>query len=260
MSLAPRGRGQGEGAKNASVIQLATEFFRETLERLHVDPSRFFVIPGNHDVDRTVNRADWSGLRKKLRLEDGLDLARWLSGGSAPRGFRNSVRERLLDRQAEFRRWLGDDWPRQDLLPQNSPHGRLGYRCTVDLPGRPFPVHVIGLDTAWLCGDDHDAGKLCLTTETASTSITAFRVRIGMKLPLFRASQRLSSASLLSFPVLRLESQAVGVFADLSLDPIRHSGREVGVALILQPIPRSFQLADDGCHRACSNMVRIYVS
>jgi tetratricopeptide (TPR) repeat protein/calcineurin-like phosphoesterase family protein len=143
--------------------QLATEFFRETLERLHVDPSRFFVIPGNHDVDRTVNRAAWSGLRKKLRPEDGLDLARWLSGGPAPRGFSDSVRERLLARQAEFRRWLGDDWHRQDLLPQNSPHGRLGYRCTVDLPGLPFPVQVIGLDTAWLCGDDHDAGKLWLT-------------------------------------------------------------------------------------------------
>ena len=58
--------------------ELATEFFRETLERLQVDPSRFFVIPGNHDVDRTVNRADWSGLRKKLRPED---------GGTWPGGF-----------------------------------------------------------------------------------------------------------------------------------------------------------------------------
>ena len=41
----------------------------------------------------------------------------------------------------------------------------LGYRKTLRLPGMPFDFHVLGLDSAWACGDDHDAGKLWLTDE-----------------------------------------------------------------------------------------------
>ena len=41
-----------------------------------------------------------------------------------------------------FRRWLSD-LGREDLLPEASAHGRLGYRRSLTLPGLPFPVQVI---------------------------------------------------------------------------------------------------------------------
>jgi hypothetical protein len=52
---------------------------------------------------------------------------------------------------------------RADLLPNRSPHGTLGYRARLDLPRLPFSVHIIGFDSAWLCGGDDDAEHLWLT-------------------------------------------------------------------------------------------------
>src|SRR6185312_4703764 len=46
-----------------------------------------------------------------------------------------------------------------------SSHGRLGYRTTLEIPGWGFPIHILGLDTAWLCGDDYDTGRLWLTDD-----------------------------------------------------------------------------------------------
>ena len=80
---------------------------------------------------------------------------------TAPRGFTNKQLDNLLSRQAEFWEWV-KKLGRADLLPSNSPHGRLGYRLALALPHLTFPIHVIGLDTAWLCGDNHDARKLWL--------------------------------------------------------------------------------------------------
>ena len=47
----------------------------------------------------------------------------------------------MLAWREAFRRWLSD-LGREDL-PEASPHGRLGYRRTLTLPGLPFPVQVI---------------------------------------------------------------------------------------------------------------------
>ena len=48
----------------------------------------------------------------------------------------------MLARGEAFRRWLSD-LGREDLLPEASAHGRLGYRRSLTLPGLPFPVQVI---------------------------------------------------------------------------------------------------------------------
>ncbi len=48
-----------------------TGFFRETLRQLDVPPERFFLVPGNHDVCRTVATDDWKMLRDHLhRVND----------------------------------------------------------------------------------------------------------------------------------------------------------------------------------------------
>ncbi len=143
----------------------ATAFIQETLDRLRVDPQRFFPIPGNHDMDRGVHQAAWRKLRADLSPDDAIGLSRWMAGGHPPRGISASAREKMLARQQAYRDWITSELKRPELAAEASPHGLLGYRITLDLPGVPVPVHLIGLDTAWLCGDDHDAGKLWLTDD-----------------------------------------------------------------------------------------------
>jgi predicted MPP superfamily phosphohydrolase len=143
--------------------ELATGFFEDLLKRLALGRERLFVIPGNHDIDRSIHHAAWEGLREAGPKVDDLALSRWLAGGDAPYGVDETWREQVLARQAAFRAWVRDDLGRIELDPTRSPHGNLGYHATLEM--RNTPVHVIGLDTAWLCGDDTDTGHLRLTDE-----------------------------------------------------------------------------------------------
>ena len=56
---------------------------------------------------------------------------------------------------------MRDTLRRPELLPKAAHHPRLGYRVSLDR--FPFPVHVIGLDSAWLAGEGVDASNLRLT-------------------------------------------------------------------------------------------------
>ncbi|MER2530305.1 MAG: metallophosphoesterase, partial [Candidatus Competibacter sp.] len=147
----------------AEEYAVATEFFQETLQRLGVPLERFFPVPGNHDVCRKVAESEWRTLRDHLHHVNDQDLSRWLAGGATPWGFQDAQREALLTRQGAYRNWLQNDLKRPELLPDPASHPHLGYRRTVRLPGFPFAIHVTGFDSAWLAGDDHDAGKLRLT-------------------------------------------------------------------------------------------------
>ena len=141
------------------------EFLLATLEHLKVPPDRLFLVPGNHDVDRTVAKPVWDKFRTEIDSPDAEGLSRWMAGAKPLRGFDEADREAILTRQAAYRQCLANVLGRADLLPDRSPHRRLGYRVDVPGLGLPFPVHVIGLDSAWLSGDDHDAGKLRLTDD-----------------------------------------------------------------------------------------------
>jgi predicted MPP superfamily phosphohydrolase len=152
-----------------------TGFFQETLQRLGVPPERFFLVPGNHDVCRKVATDDWQALRANLHRVNDQDLSRWLAGGTTPWGFQDAQRDAVLTRQTAYRDWLRNDLKRPELLPDPALHPHLGYRQTMRLPGFPFDVHVIGLDSAWLAGDDHDASKLRLTEDQAMRLATDMR-------------------------------------------------------------------------------------
>ena len=144
-----------------------TEFFQVTSQRLGVPLERFFLIPGNHDICRKVAEEDWKNLRNNLYHTTDQAISRWLKGEKAPWGFQDAQRDALLTRQNAYRDWLRNDLKRPDLLPDPNLHPHLGYRQTVRLPEFPFDVHLIGLDSAWLAGDDSDAGKLRLTEDQA---------------------------------------------------------------------------------------------
>lgn len=152
----------------------ATEFFDSLLKRTGLAKERLFLVPGNHDVDRSIAPESWRQVRQALaRGTDEQDFSRWMNRlKDPPPGFHPEWREDLLARQSAYREWLRGPLGRPQLDPASSPHGTLGFRVSLSLPDFPFPVHVIGFDTAWLCGDDSDSGRLRLTDHQLSRLCT----------------------------------------------------------------------------------------
>lgn len=148
----------------AEEFEKATELFAATLDALSLSWDHFFVVPGNHDIHRKTEEATWKRLRPATLSLPRLDASRWVAGRNLDRRFGATQREKLLARQANYRSWL-TTIGRADLLPDPALHPHLGYRQTLRFPGHPFDFHVIGLDSAWLCGDNHDADKLLLTQD-----------------------------------------------------------------------------------------------
>src|SRR5204862_4580190 len=95
--------------------------------------------------------------------------SRWQNGVRArrPLGFEDSWRTALLERQRGYRAWVKDQLQHAELVPEG-----LGYRSSVQLPGWALPIHIAGLDTAWLCGDDADTGRLLLTENQLGRHLT----------------------------------------------------------------------------------------
>ncbi len=141
-----------------------TTFVDDLLARTGVARERLFVVPGNHDIDRSLAKTAWKQLRA-LGETEAEALSRWMAGERAPPRLRKNYCDEILQRQGAYRAWVRDGLRRPELLPTPGQHPRLGYRVSLRLPGRPFDVQVIGLDSAWLAGDDGDARKLRLTED-----------------------------------------------------------------------------------------------
>jgi predicted MPP superfamily phosphohydrolase len=162
-------------------FQRVTEFLHATLDRLALGRDRLFVIPGNHDVDRSVEADCWLAFRKALaNCNDLLSVARWMSGGRVPPGFEGNWRERISQRLHAYREWAGAITGRPELAGTGS---SFGYRATLEVPDIAYPIHILGLNTAWICGDDNDAGKLWILDEQLMRLATD---DTGQPLPGFR--------------------------------------------------------------------------
>ena len=123
----------------------ATSFIDATFARLELPINRLFVVPGNHDVHRPTEIEAWRGIRQGIWSQPQA-VGEWLAGASSvPFGFADEWAEAIMRRERAFWRWLSHDLGRDDLLPKNSPHARLGYRTSMDMPGGPAPVSIIGL-------------------------------------------------------------------------------------------------------------------
>ena len=159
----------------------ASEFLGATLERLGLGPDRLFVIPGNHDVDRTVEADCWKAFREAMaNSNDLLGVARWMSGGGVPPGFDQEWRALISKRLGAYREWVRSDLRRPELAGTEN---TLGYRATLELPEAGYPIHILGLNTAWLCGDGNDSGKLWILDEQLMRIATGAN---GDPLPGFR--------------------------------------------------------------------------
>lgn len=147
---------------NKAEYDRLTVFVDALLGLVGVPRSRFFVVPGNHDADRTIAPDALFALRD---FDDEEKLSGWMVGGRAPRGVEATHREAVLERQGAYRAWVRSTL-RPELLPgPDAAHPTLGYRETIRVRDLPFDIHVIGLDSAWLAHDDNDARKLRLTRD-----------------------------------------------------------------------------------------------
>ena len=149
----------------------ATAFVDEVLSILKVPKTRFFCVPGNHDVDRKIEEPAWKEMRQGTWEINPQVYSRWMADAAKPpRGFDADWPDAVVARQAAYRQWLVS-YGRECLLPSKDRHARLGYRVTLDL-GLEAPLHIVGLDSAWLAGDDHDNGNLRLTDEQVGRLLT----------------------------------------------------------------------------------------
>lgn len=147
-----------------------------------VTRERLFVVPGNHDVQRRTEDGAWTSLRALSRdPSTHSEIGAWMAGQRAPRGAAGGSRDAVLKRTQSFWDWVARERGDDALNPGRSQHGRLGYRFTLTHLG--IPVHLVGLDSAWLAGDDNDAGRLLLTRE--QIHMLAFDAE-GRPLPGFR--------------------------------------------------------------------------
>jgi calcineurin-like phosphoesterase family protein len=145
-------------------------FLKTLLVRLRLPSECLFVVPGNHDVDRSINADTWQAIREAAGQISPLALARWLHGLDCPLGFDPDWRGQLFARFAAYRSWVKEVLDRPQLIREDRGSGPHSYRTTVEIRGAK--IQIVGLDTAWLCGDRFEAGQLRVSDEQAMRHLT----------------------------------------------------------------------------------------
>jgi predicted MPP superfamily phosphohydrolase len=123
------------------------EFMSKLSASLSIDPSRFFFVPGNHDVDRTLHDFAQIGAKQVLRSQSAVDQAL----GDAAR------MKDLTDRQAAYRAFVEEFTGGQERTA--TPDG-LGYVSSITVEA--VTVALVGLNSAWLCGPSKEEKALII--------------------------------------------------------------------------------------------------
>ncbi|MEM7396610.1 MAG: metallophosphoesterase, partial [Verrucomicrobiota bacterium] len=123
----------------------AGAFLSRLGENLELDPrSRFFLVPGNHDVDRKATRLT-AGLREEIDAENAggflADASTWTTFAQRQKEFLAFTRSFL----GEDRAWKAEQPWRTEVIEID------GVR-----------VAILCLNSAWACQDDHDHEEIML--------------------------------------------------------------------------------------------------
>ncbi len=149
----------------------AGHFLEEVREACGLERENVFLVPGNHDVDRSVvDPGDTEWLDEQRKAHDAIGVNEMLRQGDADECWR-----RIMSRLAEYRDFLeraGYD----HLLADPE---RLTYACRRRVRG--LDVAVAGLNSAWSCHGD-DRGRLWLgghyQLATLEPELVGARIRI----------------------------------------------------------------------------------
>ena len=139
----------GDVAFSGSVeeYRLAEDFIHRLQEATSVPPERLFIIPGNHDIERSLEEDAFRGAQHAL--SNGLEVDRFLSN--------DGRRRTLFRRQAAFRAFANL------VAPPSNPYSDVSFAHWKCARVGPIQVVALLLDSAWLAeGGDADAGRLLI--------------------------------------------------------------------------------------------------
>jgi hypothetical protein len=141
----------GNGRKpvaGASEYALARAWLEDLCKDLGMGSDQVYLVPGNHDVDRGVDKAERDIRRLVEGVRDGKDPIDEVFGHEVDVG-------RLRQRMAAYLEFAGAFGPKDRELFQEG----LWWRHRVGLE-RGVWLRICGLNTALVSGDDQDQGKL----------------------------------------------------------------------------------------------------
>lgn len=138
--------------------QAARAWLVDLARAVGLGPGRVFVVPGNHDVDRSADAdADTARLLHDLRG----DAGRLGSALAHP-----PDRDRLSGRMAAYLDFAASLAPACLVHPVPPRAGRLFWMHREDCAAHgPLRLRILGLNTALLAADDHDRRQLALGEE-----------------------------------------------------------------------------------------------
>ncbi len=137
------------GVRSPTEYQDASEYLRMLRDSLRIPRERVFVVPGNHDVQRTAD-AELLGRLLIEALRDGkrtVDEVLMLE----------DVRKLLVRRQQNYQQFAKEFAPY--CLPDGDASRRLdAWMCQI--PAHGLTLRLVGFNTALLAAADDDRGKL----------------------------------------------------------------------------------------------------
>lgn len=148
------------GCKRDDEYQEARRFFIDLMAALRLPMDRLFLVPGNHDVDRSVHEELTVATRERLIGEakrGDLEGAGKLIEEGLRAGSGDSVLQKLLDRQSSFYELTRELGCGSEL----STPALFWTRRVHDLPSFG-PVRLIGLNSAWLCNRSDERNNIIL--------------------------------------------------------------------------------------------------
>ena len=124
------------------------EFLKALCEATSLPNNRIFCVPGNHDIDRVVQRYCYLGAQGALQSPQAVDE---FLGDEVERA---QLYERFAAYSTFARRYWDDD--ERTATPEG-----LGYVANFAVKD-VLPLTIVGLNSSWLCGGDQDCKHILL--------------------------------------------------------------------------------------------------
>ena len=213
--------------------------FSKILRIVNVPKDRFFAVPGNHDVQRLIQKSEWEKIRDYIaRTNDLSQLGRWcLNAAEAPVGLENGILEKVKERTEAFWQWLAS-FQGVDLRDPKYFTGFLKEFAPGSINGIDKAINIIGFDSAWLCGNNSDQGNISIFDDLAFA-----KLRKGEK------ALEGFNLGLIHHPLsyLKNQTQIRRILADNQIDYLFRGHQHEPLALEIKEAGRRLNILASGC-------------
>lgn len=125
---------------------LAEEFIHKLQAATSIPADKLFIIPGNHDINRTLEEDAFRGAH--VTLKDPVEVDKFFAN--------EGRRKTLFSREEAFRTFVNKVAP-----PDKGGYSPTSFAHSKQFTIGPINVRVLLLDSAWMCeGGDADTGTL----------------------------------------------------------------------------------------------------